>query len=44
VRNSQVPVIETESGTATCIDAGADQQMALDILINAKTTTVGVQR
>jgi glutamate-5-semialdehyde dehydrogenase len=38
VRNSQVPVIET--GVGNChlyVDAGADQQMALDILINAKT-------
>ena len=38
VRNSQVPVIET--GVGNChlfVDAGADQQMALNILINAKT-------
>ena len=38
VRNSQVPVIET--GVGNChlyIDASADPQMALDILINAKT-------
>jgi glutamate-5-semialdehyde dehydrogenase len=38
VRNSQVPVIET--GVGNChlyVDAVADQQMALDILINAKT-------
>jgi len=38
VRNSQVPVIET--GVGNChvfIDAAADEQMALDILINAKT-------
>src|SRR5215208_643624 len=38
VRNSQVPVIET--GVGNChlfVDATADQQMALDILINAKT-------
>jgi len=37
VRNSQVPVIET--GVGNChlfIDATADQQMALDILINGK--------
>jgi glutamate-5-semialdehyde dehydrogenase len=37
VRNSQVPVIET--GVGNChlyVDAGADEQMALDILINAK--------
>jgi glutamate-5-semialdehyde dehydrogenase len=37
VRNSQVPVIET--GVGNChlfVDATADQQMALDILINAK--------
>ena len=38
VRTSQVPVIET--GVGNChvfIDAAADEQMALDILINAKT-------
>jgi glutamate-5-semialdehyde dehydrogenase len=38
VRNSQVPVIET--GVGNChlyVDATADPQMALDILINAKT-------
>jgi glutamate-5-semialdehyde dehydrogenase len=38
VRNSQVPVIET--GVGNChlfIDAVADEQMALNILINAKT-------
>jgi glutamate-5-semialdehyde dehydrogenase len=38
VRNSQVPVIET--GVGNChlfVDAGADQQMALNILINGKT-------
>jgi glutamate-5-semialdehyde dehydrogenase len=38
VRNSQVPVIET--GVGNChifVDAGADEQMALDIVINAKT-------
>ncbi|MBA3530161.1 MAG: glutamate-5-semialdehyde dehydrogenase [Propionibacteriaceae bacterium] len=38
VRNSQVPVIET--GVGNChlfVDAGADEQMALDILLNAKT-------
>jgi glutamate-5-semialdehyde dehydrogenase len=38
VRNSQVPVIET--GVGNChvfVDAGADEQMALNILINAKT-------
>jgi glutamate-5-semialdehyde dehydrogenase len=37
VRNSQVPVIET--GVGNChlfVDAGADEQMALSILINAK--------
>ena len=37
VRNSQVPVIET--GVGNChlfVDATADRQMALDILINAK--------
>jgi glutamate-5-semialdehyde dehydrogenase len=38
VRNSQIPVIET--GVGNChlfVDAGADQQMALNILINGKT-------
>jgi glutamate-5-semialdehyde dehydrogenase len=38
VRNSQVPVIET--GVGNChvfVDAGADEEMALSILINAKT-------
>jgi glutamate-5-semialdehyde dehydrogenase len=38
VRHSQVPVIET--GVGNChlfIDASADERMALDILINAKT-------
>jgi glutamate-5-semialdehyde dehydrogenase len=38
VRNSQIPVIET--GVGNChvfVDAGADEQMALNILINAKT-------
>jgi glutamate-5-semialdehyde dehydrogenase len=38
VRNSQVPVIET--GVGNChlfVDASADQQQALQILINAKT-------
>jgi glutamate-5-semialdehyde dehydrogenase len=38
VRNSQVPVIET--GVGNChvfVDAAADEQMALQILINAKT-------
>ena len=38
VRNSQVPVIET--GVGNChlfVDASADQQQALEILINAKT-------
>ena len=37
IRNSQVPVIET--GVGNChlyVDAGADQEMALAILINAK--------
>jgi glutamate-5-semialdehyde dehydrogenase len=37
VRGSQVPVIET--GVGNChlfVDAGADQDMALDILLNAK--------
>jgi glutamate-5-semialdehyde dehydrogenase len=37
VRQSQVPVIET--GVGNChifVDAGADQHMALDILLNAK--------
>ena len=38
VRESAVPVIET--GTGNChlfVDAGADQRMALEILLNAKT-------
>jgi glutamate-5-semialdehyde dehydrogenase len=38
VRNSQVPVIET--GVGNChilVDAGADEQMAINIVINAKT-------
>jgi glutamate-5-semialdehyde dehydrogenase len=38
VRNSQVPVIET--GVGNChlfVDASADEQMALNIMINAKT-------
>jgi glutamate-5-semialdehyde dehydrogenase len=38
VRNSQVPVIET--GVGNChvfVDAAADEQMALDMVINAKT-------
>jgi glutamate-5-semialdehyde dehydrogenase len=38
VRNSQVPVIET--GVGNChvfVDAAADEQMALQIVINAKT-------
>ena len=38
VRNSQVPVIET--GVGNChvfVDAAADEEMALNILINAKT-------
>ncbi len=38
VRGSQVPVIET--GVGNChlfVDAGADKDMALDILLNAKT-------
>ncbi|MGI5951834.1 MAG: glutamate-5-semialdehyde dehydrogenase, partial [Brooklawnia sp.] len=38
VSGSQVPVIET--GTGNChlyVDAAADQQMALDIVLNAKT-------
>ena len=37
VRHSQVPVIET--GVGNChifVDAGADEQMALNIVINAK--------
>ena len=43
VMNSTIPVIET--GTGNChiyVDASADLQMALDILINAKTQRVGV--
>lgn len=41
--NSTVPVIET--GTGNChifVDESADEQMALDIIINAKTQRVGV--
>ncbi len=43
VQNSTVPVIET--GTGNChiyIDAGADEKMATDIIINAKTQRIGV--
>ena len=43
VMNSTIPVIET--GTGNChiyVDSSADLQMALDILINAKTQRVGV--
>ena len=43
VENSTVPVIET--GTGNChiyVDEGADLDMALSILINAKTQRVGV--
>ncbi|MGN1144336.1 MAG: glutamate-5-semialdehyde dehydrogenase, partial [Anaerovoracaceae bacterium] len=43
VQNSTVPVIET--GTGNChiyVDESADLDMALDIIINAKTQRVGV--
>jgi glutamate-5-semialdehyde dehydrogenase len=43
VRNSTVPVIET--GTGNChiyVDASADEKMAVDIIINAKTQRIGV--
>ena len=43
VENSTVPVIET--GTGNChiyVDEGADMNMAVDIIINAKTQRVGV--
>ena len=43
VQNSTVPVIET--GTGNChiyVDAGADEKMATDIIINAKTQRIGV--
>ncbi len=43
VRNSQVPVIET--GVGNChlfVDATADQQMAIDILINGKVSRPSV--
>ena len=43
VNNATIPVIET--GTGNChvyVDASADQNMALDIIENAKTQRVGV--
>lgn len=43
VNNATIPVIET--GTGNChvyVDASADQDMALDIIENAKTQRVGV--
>lgn len=43
VENSTVPVIET--GTGNChifVDESADQKMALDIIVNAKTQRIGV--
>lgn len=43
VQNSTVPVIET--GTGNChiyVDAGANEKMAVDIIINAKTQRIGV--
>ncbi len=43
VENSTVPVIET--GTGNChifVDETADQEMALDIIMNAKTQRIGV--
>lgn len=43
VENSTVPVIET--GTGNChifVDASADMEMALNIIVNAKTQRIGV--
>ncbi|ETA82112.1 glutamate-5-semialdehyde dehydrogenase [Youngiibacter fragilis] len=43
VQNSTVPVIET--GTGNChiyVDASADEKMAVDIIINAKSQRIGV--
>jgi len=43
VRESKVPVVET--GTGNChvyVDAAADEDMALDIVLNSKTQRVGV--
>lgn len=43
VENSTIPVIET--GTGNChiyVDASADRNMAIDIIINAKTQRIGV--
>jgi len=43
VRESKVPVVET--GTGNChvfVDAAADPEMALEIVLNAKTQRVGV--
>ncbi len=43
VREATVPVIETGIGNCHIyVDAAADQQMALDILLNAKTQRIGV--
>ncbi len=43
VREATVPVIETGIGNCHIYaDASADQQMALDILLNAKTQRIGV--
>ncbi|MCB7137970.1 glutamate-5-semialdehyde dehydrogenase [Cellulosimicrobium marinum] len=43
VRESTVPVIETGVGNVhVYVDASADQAMALEILLNAKTQRVGV--
>lgn len=43
VENSTVPVIETGSGNCHIyVDETADRNMALDIIINAKTQRVGV--
>ena len=42
VKNSTVPVIETGTGTChTYIDEYADPQMAVDIVVNAKTQRLG---
>ena len=43
VKNATIPVIQT--GTGNChvyVDASADQNMALDIIFNAKTQRIGV--
>ena len=43
IKGASVPVIETGEGLChTYIDASADEKMALDIIINAKTQRTGV--